>query len=670
MALQQSGPISLNDLATEYDGIMPYKLSAYSEYADKAAGQQILLSDFYGLSANILILLDKTFEVYTTKTAIIPIANILAGSVDEYSNGNEPIRLIAVQSSINGTVVMVDTNIEFTSTAGIGVAASFEYIAENSISIQKIHQVTMNVVEIPAIICNPDTFDLQQGESLLLSRDLLTTNDIDQSGSVLTVLSVNGEIGGAVVLVGDTITFTSTGLAGEPAEFEYTVVNNLSVQQVGKVYINIIPLPEQEAYIYLDTSSVQGALSSFSPPTVADIFNNWPRFDGGNYFTNKESAFGDAAKWQFLTNPDRISMPQNTGSGCGFISPELLDNYTFETTLTSPDGDDDSIGVIVAFKRDGGINKILALIRTKGGQQPLKGYGLIYSENGSSDSIWVINNLNVGGVSGGFSSEQSRVKIQRQGDIITCYATNWNDTDNYQISSKIVLDLNSDARLSQFKGKQSYGYYSHSQAHSTYLDINFNGGLDASKIYDAQTNQPWEYINNEWEQLNSSIQDEIGYIRKVFNPDTNQRFIIKQAKISYLGKEVAQNTIDGNRLLSENQNVLMGDVTLGNGAGVGAQVVALYVPGKEEKNYLKGKPTLMTTSAYNSSSDLTRYNNVGVIDWFADNAIVLNITNFVGGTVVFANGIVGKITDIGDNNTASAYIYYEVTSYRLFDLTL
>ena len=61
MALQQSGPISLNDLATEYDGIMPYKLSAYSEYADKAAGQQILLSDFYGLSANILILLDETY---------------------------------------------------------------------------------------------------------------------------------------------------------------------------------------------------------------------------------------------------------------------------------------------------------------------------------------------------------------------------------------------------------------------------------------------------------------------------------------------------------------------------------------------------------------------------------------------------------------------------------
>ena len=65
MALQQSGPISLNDLATEYDGIMPYKLSAYSEYADKAAGQQILLSDFYGLSANILILLDGTYIDYS-----------------------------------------------------------------------------------------------------------------------------------------------------------------------------------------------------------------------------------------------------------------------------------------------------------------------------------------------------------------------------------------------------------------------------------------------------------------------------------------------------------------------------------------------------------------------------------------------------------------------------
>jgi hypothetical protein len=471
---------------------------------------------------------DDHYSVYQGKTIIIPIANLLANDTDVISNGLNPLSLTGISNFVGGTAVINGANIEFTNTSGeVNDIVSFDYEATNLDGHTATGTVNITIDAIPPIICNPDTFDLQQGETLLLSKSALSANDVDGLGKALTVTAVQNPVNGQVTLNGDNVSFTSTGISGVPAEFDYVVTNG-SETQTGKVYINVTPLPPIEALIYANSSEVQNALASgYTPPSVQDIFNTWARFDGGSYYVNKDSASGQALDWQLLSNPDRVLMPTNTGLGNGFISPDVFDNYTFEATLFSDSSDNDQIGLIIAFERDNGVNKILAAIRNTGGQDPKNGWGLIYSENGPWVPTWTINNMSVGGATGGWSSKKTRVKIQRQGDIIKAYTTNWNDEGNYQVSSEIVLDLNSDPRLAVFKGKKPYGYYTHSQPNSTYLDVNFTGGMDASKIYDVENNVLWEYQNGQWVNTGTTIQEDLGYVRDATNPETGITYTIK-----------------------------------------------------------------------------------------------------------------------------------------------
>lgn len=667
MPLQNSGSISLGDIGSEFQLPNPVALSdTYGKGGAQSSGE-ISIGDFYGRSNFTIVLQEHTFEVYTTKTSIIPIANILAGSVDEWSGGNDPVTLITVENPERGSVVKNGTNVEFTSTGGVGQSAGFNFTVRNTIGEEKQGHVIMNVTAIPPIIANPDTFDLQQGETLLMSKSNLATNDVDGQGKSLTVDWVGNAIGGNVSLNGNTLSFVSTGLSGQPAQFDYRVTNGTE-NQIGKVYINVTPLPEQEFLLYKSDSEARQAVAELSPPTVADIFETWGRFDGNNWYANKSVASGNSASWELLSNPERVSMPLNVDPTNGFISPDSLDNYTFEATLTSTSSDNDTIGLVIAFVREGSTNHILSLAISGGGSSPRAGYGIMYFQNtsGYGDQPPVMVTKSYLGRRGGISGAQMRVKIQRQGDIIKCYGTKWNDTSNFDISSEIIFDLNSSSYTTRFKGPKPYGYLTFSQPHSTYLDVWFSGGAELNKIFASESGKVWEHINGQWVDTGRMVQDDVGYIRKVRNPETNQRFIVKESTIEYLGKETSKGNFNSTRILNEDQLVTISSVNNSSGAGNKIQVVGLYEKGKEEKNLLKGKPTLTTTGSYNAN----KYNYMGGHHWFSENGIDLSTLSLIGGYVIFSNGIVGKIFRISDGagSVEHAYIYYYATTdYKLYD---
>ncbi|AOT08528.1 Ig-like domain-containing protein [Pseudoalteromonas luteoviolacea] len=672
MTLQTSGPISLKDIGDEYRDEQPFELSFFSEHVTKVPGDTIAISEFYGKSAQTIRLQDKTFEVYTLRTAIIPIANILEGSFDEYSNGQDPVRLIDVQTPQFGTVRIDGANVEFTSNSAIGSAARFDFVVENSIGIRKTHFVTMSVLAVPPIVCNPDTFSLQQGESIFISKQQLIANDEDGSGTGLSLVSVSNAQGGTASHSGDTITFLSTGLAEQPAQFNYKVRNGHGVEQTGTVYINITPLPELESYVYRTQQQSDQARQSYSPPTMQDIFNNWARFNGNEYFLNKQDAearnSSNAKAWFYQASTDSVVMPLNVSPSNGFVSAEKVDNYTLEATLSSDSSDNDTIGVVAAFVREGSTNYVLTIVLNTGGTPPnATGCGVYFGYVGvGSGSDKLLGQYNIG-TGGGWSNKRVRVKVQRQGDIFKFYVTPWNQTGNFQSASEIVVDLNDDTDLHRFKGKQSYGYITYSQPNSTYLDTELRGGLDVSKIYDAQNNFVWEYIGGGWQKVSGSIQSHLGYIRKVFNPQSQERFLISQSTVTYLGSMVADNAWDNTKILNESQNILSGQTLSHNGAPAGRRMLALYTKGKEEKNYLKDKSSVSTISAHVHHNSNPGFNNIGNRNWFADNQIDLAITDFVGGTVVFDGGVVGIITSIGNDNGTSAFVHYQVTDYRLFE---
>ena len=99
----------------------------------------------------------------------------------------------------------------------------------------------------------------------------------------------------------------------------------------------------------------------------------------------------------------------------------------------------------------------------------------------------------------------------------------------------MTLDLNSDPRLTKFLGQKSYGYYTYSQAGTTYYDVVLKGNLDYSKIFDYQTGLVKEYIDGVWVNSAQTIQQILGYIRTVRNPLTGDTFIIKESIIEYIG---------------------------------------------------------------------------------------------------------------------------------------
>jgi hypothetical protein len=472
---------------------------------------------------------NDTGSVYAGKSVLISAANLLSNDTNNLND--EPLQVVSVNGAVNGTVSLNGVSITFTSNGSAGVDAGFTYTAQiQGTTTQAEGHVNLTVQQAPSVIANADTCSVQQGgEVYILVSDLLSNDE----GSSLSFVSYGSPVGGTVSKSGGTITFTSTGLAYQPAQFEYTIQDGLSTQASGVVYVEVTPLSPIEAYIYHESEALQAKLDGYVPPSVSDIFNSWGRFDGNNFYENKDdlSISTNAAAWQFLTDPDRVSMPLNVSPYNGFVSPEQLENYTLEATLTSPNSDDDTIGIVIAFVRIDGTNYTLTALRNQAGNSPTVGWGVCYGE-GSNYYTWTLDSKTVGATSHTWYGKQTRVKVQRTGDIIKAYCTPWDQVDSYDATSEIVIDLNSDARLLKFKGAQSYGYTTYSQPDSTYLDIQLGGALDVSKVYDAASGEVWEYIQGSgWTKLETTVQDELGYVRMVTNPETGDTYLIKENEI-------------------------------------------------------------------------------------------------------------------------------------------
>jgi hypothetical protein len=504
-------------------------------------GGEVDITDPTGDSDSNVIAADDTWSVYEGKSAVIPAANLIENDVD--NTDSAPLTITSVFDAVAGTVEIDGANLLFTSTGIAGEEASFSYIVENASGDSDEALVVITVNDPPPVIANADTYEVVQGNELIILASSLMDNDEGQG--TLSIESVSNAVGGTVALNDDTITFTSTGYAYEPASFEYTVFDDAYGETgTGNVYVSVTPLAPVEGYIYHDETLLNDMMNNYVPPTVEDIFNSWGRFDGNNFYVNKDdpSINSNANAWEFLTDPDRVSMPLNVTPYNGFVSPEGLENYTFEATLSSTSSDNDTIGLIIAFARVDGVNYVLSAQRTKGGTEPKSGWGVTYGTGSTAAAYsgieWIVDEKSVDGVDGGWSSAQSRVKIERNGDIIKCYTTAWNDTENYQAASEIIIDLSSDERLEKFRGESSYGYSTYSQPDSTYLDIEFNGGMDVSKLMNALTGDVWEYVaGSGWVLSDNTVQDELGFVRQVTNPETGDAYIIKENSIELVESE-------------------------------------------------------------------------------------------------------------------------------------
>ncbi len=278
---------------------------------------------------------------------------------------------------------------------------------------------------------------------------------------------------------------------------------------------------EIEEKIYDDDAAALAATSSMgAPPSIQDIFNTWARYNGIDYYTSGAASSGDAAAWTFASSPDRFIQPRNVGHPNAILSAASYSNYTIEATLTSENNDNDTIGMVAAFAQVGVDNLSLVVARSKGGFPPSNGFGILFITN---STVVAINNVSQGGAVGGWSGDKTRIVITRNRDIIKYKSSNWNDLTTF--GPEYTLDLNSDARFAPFLTSARVGFFTQSQAGSTYLDV-LMPGLGSTTIRSVSTGKTWTYDGANWISTVAPFSNDLGAFVRATNTDTNKKYLI------------------------------------------------------------------------------------------------------------------------------------------------
>lgn len=393
------------------------------------------------------------------------------------------------------------------------------------------------------------------------------------------------------------ITFTpSVGMIGSDRAVLYVTGSDDKQLAVSVLFAvtsqNEDALPNLNALVYGSTPDdrvyLDNKLKGYAPPGMSEIFYKWGRFSKNLWFNSASEiktlpslsycntgvdlatglfkngtdpatgkainpgTYGNcvnnpefvATSWVLLQSPERIYCAANAGVVTGFVSPLSFEYYKHETIVMSKATDDDTIGLVVAFVRDGaGVNHVLAAVRTQGGNQPSMGWGLVYYKDGAA--FKVLKNLSVGGVykntlttgdNLGWNSRMSKISVVRQGDKIVATASPWGLTESslaLSAASKIDIDLSdSSLGLTIFQGAKPYGYMTLSQLGSEYRNVNFSTGANETYVYDLQNKIVYEkQASGKYEQRKDlDAFTHIGTPRQVGNPDTGKIFKLESNK--------------------------------------------------------------------------------------------------------------------------------------------
>lgn len=373
----------------------------------------------------------------------------------------------------------------------------------------------------------------------------ITTTDVLNKGAnllaPLTFTHVLDMVGGTAVNNGVSCTFTPNVKTGQPARFRYRALDNIGRPVEGLVTFNILRLPDIRAYI-LSTDDLNVFKITYKPPTLSTIFSTWARYSNNtSYYPAGTTPSGEAASWEMISS-NQFRCTVNSSYWTGFISPNVLTNYTHEATFSSTDSDDDTIGLLIAYKRENEINKCLIVGRDCNGTSLYSGtgFGLLYTEN---DSSWTPNGTttrqikiapnNTWKVTGGWNSNgKTRVKVERLGSIVRVWCSKFK-SEVIDESSKIEIDLNDYPYLSWALDPCSYGYCCMSQKYSSFTNAVISGDINREQLLDFQTGEVWDWDNQtqSWIKTVTNIQSVYGWPRTIISETDNKKYQINENNI-------------------------------------------------------------------------------------------------------------------------------------------
>ena len=338
----------------------------------------------------------------------------------------------------------------------------------------------------------------------------------------------------------------------------------------------------KEVLVFKDQTTLNFQLANRRPQTPEMIFNSWGRIKGNIFYASKleADAAGDAEATAWYFQNGQIYMPLNVEPINGFVSNMLFDNYSFECTLSSNNGDNDSIGLIGAFHRENGNNYYLCFYANMSGTLPYTGIGVSYQGAGATHTTWDNGSglLYTGGEFGntsassgyGWSNRTRRLKIERNNDILKFWYSEI-DSETLPIDPQFILDLTSDARLLKFRGKKKYGYMTNSQPYSTYKNIVFiNNGMDENLIVDSTGKKVYRFNaeTNTWDLTTETIPEAIGHTTIILNPEgldynENYWYEVDSNGINYKGKYTNNGLPDATKIKTLKQFININELDYG-----------------------------------------------------------------------------------------------------------
>lgn len=319
--------------------------------------------------------------------------------------------------------------------------------------------------------------------------------------------------------------------AGEPGSLLFSDQSNVAGSVVPGFLINTDPAVVESV---AEQDLLKGDTESFS-----EVFNSWYRFshnDGGNYPANSS----ELTAWSYDAQNDRILCTINSATYIGFVSPTKHENFVFEVDVSSTEGDDDIAGICFGFVTVDGVEHTLSALRTPGsniggathlfnvkydyynGARAIDlgstNGGLKWGDGVVDDSRTVAN----GGYGGWAGLGACRIRVQREGDIITLDTSNFGES-NYIPTAQVVVDLNSLPELAKFKGASSYGYACYSQNSSTWNT--YRRPVNIQQIVDIENNTVWNWDGQAWtEDTAASPIDQFKVGRMYYNESTRRLY--------------------------------------------------------------------------------------------------------------------------------------------------
>jgi hypothetical protein len=205
-------------------------------------------------------------------------------------------------------------------------------------------------------------------------------------------------------------------------------------------------------------------------PTQSEIFNTWGRFNGNQYFINAGviPPGNEALSWDFVNN--RFETTVNSANMIGFVSPNALSNYKHTVTVGSTNGDDDVIGLVVAFAEVNGVPHSLIANRAVKGSNVSEAWSLVYYA-GTTKTILVNGHNTILPEGGGWNAlGEIQIEVVRASNRVTIRTSQKNGSldDNTALEYEIPSN-------SPFYGPSRFGYCAYSQAASYFANVTLTG---------------------------------------------------------------------------------------------------------------------------------------------------------------------------------------------------